>query len=145
MPVCLRSYRAMSQFALVEINPIGLGWVAQQQSCPLSFRLCRAGPTRRPSRMRPGTPSVGRSDAWFSPFTRFARCGRCGVEKMPSKSSKLATPLFPFSTFKLLILSAFTFCSRPLNLRDNITSPFSGAHTRPSPFVRGDTGLFSAW
>ena len=48
-------------------------------------------------RMRPGTPSSGgrsvarSADAWFPPFTRFARCGRCGVEKMPSNSSKLAT------------------------------------------------------
>ena len=42
-------------------------------------------------------PSLGRSaDAWFPPFTRFARCGRCGVEKMPSNSSKLATTVTPW-------------------------------------------------
>ena len=115
----------------MEINPIGLG---RPPHGTASFPLFLLWAGQR--RMRPGTPSsggrsVGRraADAWFPPFTRFARCGRCGVEKMPSKSSKLATPLFPFSTFKLLILSAFTFCSRPLNLRDTISVRSPGLHS----------------
>ena len=34
MPVCLRSYRGMSQFTLVEINPIGLGREGERRRPP---------------------------------------------------------------------------------------------------------------
>ena len=68
-----------------------------QPRFPSSLLWAGQNAARDPFQSRSVGRSVARSaDAWFPPFTRFARCGRCGVEKMPSNSSKLATTVTPW-------------------------------------------------